>query len=203
MALRERMKKKKQVDERKDSWDTFEGMNETGEEVTMRELGEIPPARKINIQDSRGSSGSPEIVANDKLILEINKGVQKSSIDDQLASFPIPVLKKESGGRKFLSIVEASKQVDDSSNLFNEREIDERSPIEKDILRVAKHNLKKKRYTVKIDLDPPSEIIEKLIGDCLAKYQFQKNYTKELIINTIRTLEKKRWIVSGERRTKE
>lgn len=77
------------------------------------------------------------------------------------------------------------------------------SEMEKDILEVAKSSLKKKKYPAEIEFEPYTPMVEKLYNDCLAKYHAQKGYSKEDIITSIKTLERKRWIVTAERRTKE
>ncbi|MHA1715292.1 MAG: hypothetical protein ACTSXP_06585, partial [Promethearchaeota archaeon] len=62
--------------------------------------------------------------------------------------------------------------------------------------------LKKKRYSANLSYDPYTPMVENLINDCLAKFHAQKGYDKENIINAIKNLEEKRWIVTAERRTR-
>ncbi len=84
-----------------------------------------------------------------------------------------------------------------------EVEYEDLTDIEKDVLRVAKNSLKKKRYEADIGFEPYTPMVEKIVGDCLAKYQAQKGYSKDAIIGTLKALEEQRWIVTAERRTKE
>jgi predicted transcriptional regulator len=82
-------------------------------------------------------------------------------------------------------------------------EYEDLTDIEKDVLRVARDSLKKKRFEVEISFEPLTPMVEKIVGDCLAKYQAQKGYAKDTIINTLKALEDQRWIVTAERRTKD
>ncbi|MHA1998131.1 MAG: hypothetical protein ACTSU9_08440 [Promethearchaeota archaeon] len=75
--------------------------------------------------------------------------------------------------------------------------------MEKDVLRIAKDSLKKKKYPAEIGFEPYTPLVEKLVNDCIARFRAQKGYTREQIIETIRGLERKRWIVTAERRTRE
>lgn len=84
-----------------------------------------------------------------------------------------------------------------------EAEYEDLTDIEKDVLRVAKSSLKKKRFEADIGFDPYTPMVEKIVGDCLAKYHAQKGYSKEAIIDTLKALEEQKWIVTAERRTKE
>jgi predicted transcriptional regulator len=82
-------------------------------------------------------------------------------------------------------------------------EYDDLTDIEKDVLRIAKNSLKKKRFEADIGFEPYTPMVEKIVGDCLAKFQAQKGYSKDAIIDTLKGLEEQRWIVTAERRTKE
>lgn len=82
-------------------------------------------------------------------------------------------------------------------------EYEDLTDIEKDILRVAKDSLKKKRYEADIGFEPFTSMIEKIVNDSLAKYHAQKGYSKEMIIETIKGLANQKWVVTAERRTKD
>jgi len=87
--------------------------------------------------------------------------------------------------------------------------IDDLTEIEVDVLDIAKHILKLKRYDADFEIDVASEaelqkfpIIEKLYAKSIAKLAYKKGYSKEEIFLAIRSLEDKSWIVTKERRTK-
>ncbi len=82
-------------------------------------------------------------------------------------------------------------------------EYDELTDMERDVLRVAKGTLKKKKFPAEIGFDPYTPMVEKMLSDCIAKFHVQKGYSKESIIATIKALEEQHWIVTSERRTKE
>ena len=84
-----------------------------------------------------------------------------------------------------------------------DQDYEDLSEMEQDILQVAKDSLKKKRHKAEISFDPYTPMVEKILNDSLAKFHAQKGYQKEDIIGTIKKLEKKQWIVTAERRTKE
>ncbi|HME53076.1 MAG TPA: hypothetical protein VKM55_12715 [Candidatus Lokiarchaeia archaeon] len=106
---------------------------------------------------------------------------------------------------------QATKTVDDVDTEATEKsgdalagvEYEDLIDIEKDILRVAKDSLKKKRYEADIGFEPFTPMVDKLLNDCIAKYHSQKGYSKEAIIETIKGLVDQKWIVTAERRTKD
>ncbi len=79
------------------------------------------------------------------------------------------------------------------------------TPLEKDILEIARSILKKKKYSSEIEADKVercSELVQKLHEKCIAKLTYTKGYNPETIFEAIKTLEKKQWIVTEHRRTK-
>jgi predicted transcriptional regulator len=79
------------------------------------------------------------------------------------------------------------------------------TPLEKDILEIARSILKKKKYSSEIEADKVercSELVQKLHEKCVAKLTYTKGYSPDTIFESIRTLEKKQWIVTEHRRTK-
>ena len=86
--------------------------------------------------------------------------------------------------------------------------VDDLTEVEYDVLNVAKEVLKLKRYDAEFEIEDDREkiqkypIIEKLYAQCIGKLSYRKGYSKEDIFLAIRTLEKKNWIVTKERRTK-
>jgi predicted transcriptional regulator len=98
-------------------------------------------------------------------------------------------------------VVEAAKN--DEQDELAAVEYEDLTDIEKDVLRVAKNSLKKKRFEADIGFEPFTPMVEKIVGDCVAKYQAQKGYSKDSIVGTLKGLEEQRWIVTAERRTKE
>ncbi len=100
------------------------------------------------------------------------------------------------------NLVAAATAIEEPDEL-TEVEYEDLTDIEKDVLRVAKNSLKKKRFEADIGFDPYTPMVEKIVGDCLARYQAQKGYSKDSIIDTLKALEEQKWIVTAERRTKE
>lgn len=84
-----------------------------------------------------------------------------------------------------------------------ERELEALDPIELDVLNAARDSLKKKRFEADIEFSPYTPMVEKIVGDCLAKYHAQKGYSKAGIIDAIKALEAKRFIITAERRTRD
>ncbi|MHA1340538.1 MAG: winged helix-turn-helix transcriptional regulator [Promethearchaeota archaeon] len=78
--------------------------------------------------------------------------------------------------------------------------------IEKDVLRVANEIIKRKKYEPKFDterIEKMSPMVEEIYSKCVAKFHIQKGYDKEAIFNAILNLEKKKWIITGQRLTKD
>lgn len=88
---------------------------------------------------------------------------------------------------------------------FIMEEYDSLSPLEKDILEIAKTILKKKKLSAEIEvdhIDRCSELVQKLHEKCIAKLKYTKGYSAETIFEAIKGLEAKQWIVTDHRRTK-
>lgn len=86
-----------------------------------------------------------------------------------------------------------------------EEEIEELAPIERDVLEIAEKVLKLKRYEIKLGIEREetiSPMVDKLFATCIAKLSHSKGYSREDLFVTIRDLERKKWIVTDERRTK-
>jgi predicted transcriptional regulator len=80
------------------------------------------------------------------------------------------------------------------------------SSLEKDVLEIAKDILKLKRYEPEIIIDRIeriSPLVDELLSKCVAKMTYTKGISKDQIFDTIQTLEKGRWIVTTQRRTKQ
>ncbi len=87
-----------------------------------------------------------------------------------------------------------------------ESEVEELTPLETEILDIAKKILKLKRYEIKLEIEREetvSPMVEKLYGTCVAKLTGAKGFSKSEIFLALRELERKNWIVTDERRTKE
>jgi predicted transcriptional regulator len=85
-------------------------------------------------------------------------------------------------------------------------EYEQLSNLEKEILTIAKTILKKKKYSSALLVDRiemTSPIIEKLYNKCVAKLHYSQDISKEEIFATIQVLVRTKWMVSGQRRTRQ
>jgi DNA-binding transcriptional ArsR family regulator len=95
---------------------------------------------------------------------------------------------------------------DDSDPLKRlEAEFELLSPLEKDVVEIAKTILKKKKYPATLDMERVemmSPLVEQLYAKCIARLKYTKGHSKEEIFSTIQSLKKKQWIVTDQRRTR-
>jgi predicted transcriptional regulator len=85
-------------------------------------------------------------------------------------------------------------------------EYEQLQPLEKEVLEIAKEILKLKRFDADVAvkrLEYISPLMEELLSKCVAKLTYTKGYSKEDIFKAIQTLEKGKWLVSAQRRTKQ
>lgn len=78
--------------------------------------------------------------------------------------------------------------------------------LERDIISVAQEVLKLKRYEAKLLVDRVENmnpLVDKLFATCIARFSYSKGYSKSEIFLTIKELERKNWIVTGQRRTRQ
>jgi predicted transcriptional regulator len=78
--------------------------------------------------------------------------------------------------------------------------------LERDIVVVAQEILKLKRYEAKLQVDRVENmnpLVDKLFATCIARFTYAKGYSKSEIFLTIKELERKNWIVTGQRRTRQ
>ncbi len=78
--------------------------------------------------------------------------------------------------------------------------------LERDIISVAQEVLKLKRYEAKLQVDRVENmnpLVDKLFATCIARFSYSKGYSKSEIFLTIKELERKNWIVTGQRRTRQ
>ncbi len=78
--------------------------------------------------------------------------------------------------------------------------------LERDIIVVAQEVLKLKRYEAKLQVDRVENmnpLVDKLFATCIARFTYSKGYSKSEIFLTIKELERKNWIVTGQRRTRQ
>ena len=83
--------------------------------------------------------------------------------------------------------------------------LSELTPIETDVLGVAKEILKLKKYPAEISVERVelmSPIVDKIYAKCIARFENQKGYKKEAIFSAIKNLEAKKWIITNQRTTK-
>ena len=83
---------------------------------------------------------------------------------------------------------------------------DQLSNLEKEILTIAKTILKKNKFSSILNverLEMASPIVEQLYYKCVAKLHYCQDISKEEIFATIQVLVKTKWMVSGQRRTRQ
>ena len=79
------------------------------------------------------------------------------------------------------------------------------SPLEKEVVEIAKTILKKKKYKAELNVERVemmSPLVEQLYAKCIARLTHTKGYPKEDIFSTIQSLKEKQWIVTNQRRTR-
>ncbi|MBN2153233.1 MAG: hypothetical protein JW839_17395 [Candidatus Lokiarchaeota archaeon] len=164
------------------------------EPTSIAELEPVPTSRGRHKPRPLSTTASKAIAARGGFVVE------PAAMEPEAAEEPATAPPAAGAGLDIVSAaVAGGEEQDDLSTV----EYDDLTDIEKDVLRVAKNSLKKKRYEADIGFDPYTPMVEKIVGDCLAKYQAQKGYSKDGIIETLKALEEQRWIVTAERRTKE
>ncbi len=90
--------------------------------------------------------------------------------------------------------------------LIQKQLLSELTPIETDVLSVAREMLKKKRLPAEIKterIETISPMVDQIYAKSIARFFNQKNYQKESIFLAIKSLEQKRWIITGQRSTKQ
>jgi hypothetical protein len=83
--------------------------------------------------------------------------------------------------------------------------IAELTPIETDVLEVARQILKLKKYPAEISVDRVelmSPMVDKIYAKAIARFENQKGYKKDAIFSAIQSLESKKWIITAQRTTK-
>jgi len=77
--------------------------------------------------------------------------------------------------------------------------------LEREVLDIAEEILKLKRYEAKLEVDREetlNPLADKLFATCIARLANAKGYSKSEIFLTLKELERKNWIVTGQRRTR-
>ena len=83
--------------------------------------------------------------------------------------------------------------------------LSELTPIETDVLGVAKEILKLKKYPAEISVERVelmSPMVDKIYAKAIARFENQKGYKKDAIFSAIKSLESKKWIITNQRTTK-
>jgi len=86
-----------------------------------------------------------------------------------------------------------------------ERDYENLSVLEKDILEIAKTILKKKKYDSKLEIErieTMTPLMEQLFSKCIARLTYTKGFSKDSIFTCIKGLVDKKWIVTEQRRTR-
>ncbi|MHA1602131.1 MAG: hypothetical protein ACTSVU_00990 [Promethearchaeota archaeon] len=160
-----------------------------------------------NVQPSQDSS-SPKIDTNN-----FQPFPQKSSQD------AVEVVSKVKTAEKFkvvdkvekkeklkIDITEGWESASKNPITALKDEFEALSPLEKEVVTIARSVLKKKRYKAEIKagrIEFMSPLLEQLYSKCIAKLTHTKGYPKEDIFNVIQDLIKKFWIVTDQRRTRQ
>lgn len=80
------------------------------------------------------------------------------------------------------------------------------SHLEQNILTIAKSILKKKKISAELEvnqIETASPLIDELYNKCLAKLHYSQGISKEKIFTAIQILVRTKWMVSGQRRTRQ
>lgn len=83
--------------------------------------------------------------------------------------------------------------------------LSELTPIETDVLGVAREILKLKKYPAELSLERVelmSPMVDKIYAKAIARFENQKGYKKDAIFSAIQSLESKKWIITSQRTTK-
>ncbi len=83
--------------------------------------------------------------------------------------------------------------------------LSELTPIETDVLGVAREILKLKKYPAEITVERVelmSPMVDKIYSKAIARFENQKGYKKDAIFSAIQSLESKKWIITDQRTTK-
>lgn len=83
--------------------------------------------------------------------------------------------------------------------------LSELTPIESDVLGVAREILKLKKYPAEISVERVelmSPLVDKIYSKAIARFENQKGYKKDSIFSAIQSLESKKWIITNQRTTK-
>ena len=94
-----------------------------------------------------------------------------------------------------------NKRIDD----LRDELLSELTPIETDVLGVAKEILKLKKYPAEISVERVelmSPMVDKIYAKAIARFENQKGYKKDAIFSAIQSLESKKWIITAQRTTK-
>jgi predicted transcriptional regulator len=86
-----------------------------------------------------------------------------------------------------------------------EREYENLSILEKDIIEIAKTILKKKKYSSELEIErveTMTPLMEQLFSKCIARLTYTKGFSKDSIFKCIKGLMDKKWIVTEQRRTR-
>ena len=116
-------------------------------------------------------------------------------------------------------VVKTGEEIEESESESSEESISEEShleteefdasrtdltELERGVLEIAEEILKMKRYEAKLEIDREemmNPLADKLFATCVARLFYSKGYSKSEIFLTIKELEQKNWIVTGQRRT--
>ena len=134
-----------------------------------------------------------EVMAQREIPKELKKEQDSSSKTVAKAIEEIPFSEEENSDYKV--------RIDE----LREELLSELTPIEKDVLGVAKEMLKLKKYPAEITLERVelmSPMVDKIYSKAIARFENQKGYKKDAIFSAIQSLESKKWIITNQRTTK-
>lgn len=103
---------------------------------------------------------------------------------------------------KSSSLEDFSEKIDE----LREQMMSSLTEIEKDVLSVAEEILKLKRFDSKIEaerIETVSPMVDEIYQKSKAKFKHYKGYEDESIFQAIKSLEDKKWIITGQRVTKD
>lgn len=174
------------------------------------ESPEIVKTDAISLQESKSPQKSPSDIPSQDLNIKNNASSQSSSIIDdspeiESESFsPFPSESNGPSGEKVATEVYSLPVQTPIAAVTGDLEL--LTELEREILEVARSILKKKKFesTISVDrIEMMSPLVEELFSKCIAKLTHTRGFPKEDIFKAIQNLEKKLWIVTEQRRTKE
>ncbi len=179
---------------------------------TLKEDFKPFPETEYKTEEKKKNRESGKIDQNEEQQEEL-KGIKPTVFQP----FPIVTESEAAISQKISSPIQSQMppSLDDTIDQFikakespidiQEREFEDLSTLEKNILEIAKTILKKKKYGSELEIErveTMSPLMEQLYSKCIARLTYTKGFSKETIFSCIKGLIGKKWIVTEQRRTR-